>query len=141
MTNGLLKEISLKSRKKNCGKLDYVILMVITYLTFDFMYIIYPTCISNKIFFRWHDEKVSSLQLAAPLSILPHLSVEQAITIMNEEGYDQLPVIDEMGWVERKTILISIALSYIILLKSKIVAYRKSDSILEKLRVSQLSEA
>ena len=107
------------------------------------MYIIYPTCISNKIFFRWHDEKVSSLQLAAPLSILPHLSVEQAITIMNEEGYDQLPVIDEMGWVERKTILISITLSYIkaILLKSKIVAYRKSDSILEKLRVSQLSEA
>ena len=75
--------------------------MVITYLTchkvIDFMYIIYPTCISNKIFFRWHDEKVSSLQLAAPLSILPHLSVEQAITIMNEEGYDQLPVIDEMG--------------------------------------------
>ena len=97
MTNGLLKEISLKSRKKNCGKLDYVILVVITYLTNDFMYIIYPTCISNKIFFRWHDEKVSSLQLAAPLSILPHLSVEQAITIMNEEGYDQLPVIDEMG--------------------------------------------
>ena len=106
------------------------------------MYIIYPTCISNKIFFRWHDEKVSSLQLAAPLSILPHLSVEQAITIMNEEGYDQLPVIDEMGWVERKTILISIALSFkAILLKSKIVAYRKSNSILEKLRVSQLSEA
>lgn len=48
----------------------------------------------------WHDEKVSSLQLAAPLSILPHLSVEQAITIMNEEGYDQLPVIDEMGKIE-----------------------------------------
>ena len=78
--------------------------MVITCLkVIDFMYIIYPTCISNKIFFRWHDEKVSSLQLAAPLSILPHLSVEQAITIMNEEGYDQLPVIDEMGLVEFKT--------------------------------------
>merc|ERR1711899_490444 len=48
----------------------------------------------------WHDEKVSSLQLAAPLSVLPHLSVEQAITIMNEEGYDQLPVIDETGKIE-----------------------------------------
>ena len=47
--------------------------------------------------YRWHDEKVSSLELAAPLSILPDLSVEQAINIMNEEGYDQLPVIDEMG--------------------------------------------
>ena len=46
---------------------------------------------------RWHDEKVSSLQLSAPLSVLPLLSVEQAITIMNEEGYDQLPVIDETG--------------------------------------------
>merc|ERR1719361_1464028 len=48
----------------------------------------------------WHDEKVSSLQLAAPLSILPTLSVEQAITIMNEEGYDQLPVIDDSGIIE-----------------------------------------
>merc|ERR1712066_325709 len=48
----------------------------------------------------WHDEKVSSLQLSAPLSVLPHLSVEQAITIMNEEGYDQLPVIDETGKIE-----------------------------------------
>ena len=79
------------------------------------------------------------MQLAAPLSILPHLSVEQAITIMNEEGYDQLPVIDEMGWVELKITWISKDM-IIILLKSEIVAYRKSNSILEKLRVSQLSE-
>ena len=42
----------------------------------------------------WFDEKVSSLDLSAPLSILPDLSVEQTITIMNDEGYDQLPVID-----------------------------------------------
>ena len=85
------------------------------------------------------------MQLAAPLSILPHLSVEQAITIMNEEGYDQLPVIDEMGLVELKTTYFykcELCLCIkAILLKSKIVAYRKSDSILEKLRVSQLSEA
>ena len=46
---------------------------------------------------RWHDEKISALQLCAPLSVLPDLSVDQAITIMNEEGYDQLPVIDETG--------------------------------------------
>jgi len=45
----------------------------------------------------WHDEKISALQLSAPLSVLPTLSVDQAITIMNEEGYDQLPVIDESG--------------------------------------------
>ena len=49
------------------------------------------------VIFRWHDEKISALQLSAPLSVLPTLSVDQAITIMNEEGYDQLPVIDESG--------------------------------------------
>ena len=49
------------------------------------------------IFRRWFDEKVSSLDLSAPLSILPELSVEETIGIMNNEGYDQLPVIDATG--------------------------------------------
>ena len=31
---------------------------------------------------------------------MSELNVEQAITIMNEEGYDQLPVINEMGKIE-----------------------------------------
>ena len=46
---------------------------------------------------RWYDEKVSSLELSAPLSIMPELSVDQTIKIMNNEGFDQLPVIDELG--------------------------------------------
>lgn len=46
---------------------------------------------------RWFDEKVSSLELNAPLSIIPELSIDQAIKIMNKEGFDQLPVIDENG--------------------------------------------
>ena len=41
--------------------------------------------------------RVSSLDLCAPLSIGPTLSVEETITIMNKEGYDQLPVIDSEG--------------------------------------------
>lgn len=48
----------------------------------------------------WYNEKVSSLELAAPLSILPDLSVEQTINIMNDEGYDQLPVIDSTGQIK-----------------------------------------
>lgn len=47
----------------------------------------------------WYDEKVSSLDLSAPLSIMPDLSVDQTIKIMNSEGYDQLPVIDELGTI------------------------------------------
>ena len=56
-------------------------------------------CSTNhkSIAFRWYDEKVSSLELNAPLSINPDLSVEQTIDIMNKEGFDQLPVIDNDG--------------------------------------------
>jgi len=45
----------------------------------------------------WEREKVSSLELSAPLSILPTVSVENAIEIMSREGYDQLPVITSTG--------------------------------------------
>merc|ERR1711976_310911 len=31
---------------------------------------------------------------------MPNLSVDQAIAIMNAEGYDQLPVVDESGHIE-----------------------------------------
>ena len=41
--------------------------------------------------------QVSSLELSAPLSILPSVAVEHAIDIMVKEGYDQLPVITESG--------------------------------------------
>ena len=40
---------------------------------------------------------MSSLDLSAPLTILPSVSVEQAIDIMVREGFDQLPVITESG--------------------------------------------
>lgn len=47
----------------------------------------------------WYDEKVSSMDLSAPLSISPTLTVDQTLEIMDKEGYDQLPVIDETGTV------------------------------------------
>ncbi len=64
------------------------------------------TCTNNPVseflsqffqFARWYDEKVSSLDICAPLTINPQLSVEQTIEIMLKEGYDQLPVINESG--------------------------------------------
>ncbi len=42
---------------------------------------------------------MSSLDISAPLTINPHLSVEQTIEIMNAEGYDQLPVINDSGYL------------------------------------------
>ena len=45
----------------------------------------------------WADQKVSSLELSAPLSILPSVTVEQAVDIMVKEGFDKLPVITGSG--------------------------------------------
>ncbi|XP_040568726.1 cystathionine beta-synthase [Lepeophtheirus salmonis] len=68
----------------------------------------------------WHNEKVSSLEITTPLSILPSLSVEQTLSIMNREGYDQIPVIDETGIISGVATLGS--------LKSKILKGKASVS-------------
>ncbi|XP_015905542.1 cystathionine beta-synthase [Parasteatoda tepidariorum] len=48
----------------------------------------------------WWDTRVSSLNLAEPLTILPHMSCQDAIELMNKEGYDQLPVVDDTGEIK-----------------------------------------
>merc|ERR1712179_566254 len=66
-----------------------------------------------------YDEKVSSLELCAPLSINPDVSVEKTIDVMNKEGYDQLPVIDEAGIIQGVATLGSLKSK---VLKSKVLA-------------------
>ncbi|XP_022257528.1 cystathionine beta-synthase-like isoform X2 [Limulus polyphemus] len=48
----------------------------------------------------WWDLRVSCLNLDPPLTVLPHMSCQDAIDIMNKEGFDQLPVVDETGVVK-----------------------------------------
>ena len=48
---------------------------------------------------RWWDLKVSLLDVATPLTVLPSVSCQDAIDIMNKEGFDQLPVVDQAGSV------------------------------------------
>jgi cystathionine beta-synthase len=45
----------------------------------------------------WAHEKVSSLELSAPFSVQPTVTVEQAVEIMVKEGFDQLPVLTAKG--------------------------------------------
>ncbi|XP_065055705.1 cystathionine beta-synthase-like protein [Rhopilema esculentum] len=47
----------------------------------------------------WWNEKVSRLELNTPLTVLPSVSCQEAIEIMNRETYDQLPVVNEGGFV------------------------------------------
>jgi cystathionine beta-synthase len=42
---------------------------------------------------------VSALKLAAPMTILSNVSCKEAMEIMKKEGYDQVPVVDEAGYV------------------------------------------
>ncbi|XP_037796596.1 cystathionine beta-synthase-like [Penaeus monodon] len=48
----------------------------------------------------WSNLKVSSLPLAAPLTVQPTIACEDAIAIMQREGYDQLPVVDHEGIIQ-----------------------------------------
>ncbi|KAG0717929.1 Cystathionine beta-synthase [Chionoecetes opilio] len=48
----------------------------------------------------WSNMKVSTLHLPAPLTVLPSISCQDAIAIMQREGYDQLPVVDQEGMIQ-----------------------------------------
>lgn len=47
----------------------------------------------------WWDTSVASLRLEAPLTILPEVTVQEAIDLMKRKGFDQMPVIDGNGYI------------------------------------------
>jgi cystathionine beta-synthase len=77
----------------------------------------------------WEKKKVSALELSAPLSILPSVSVEHAIEIMIQEGFDQLPVITKTGEI---TGVVSLGSLKAKLLKGRVM----SDDPIEKVAYS-----
>uniref|UniRef100_A0A8C3QVX4 Cystathionine beta-synthase n=1 Tax=Cyanoderma ruficeps TaxID=181631 RepID=A0A8C3QVX4_9PASS len=48
---------------------------------------------------RWWNIKVQKLNLSAPLILLPEVSCQKAIEILQEKGYDQAPVVAESGLI------------------------------------------
>ncbi|XP_002163391.2 cystathionine beta-synthase-like protein isoform X1 [Hydra vulgaris] len=48
----------------------------------------------------WWNEKVNRLSLKTPFTIMPTMTCQAAIEIMNTETYDQLPVVDEAGSIQ-----------------------------------------
>ncbi|KFV71363.1 Cystathionine beta-synthase, partial [Dryobates pubescens] len=45
----------------------------------------------------WWNIKVQKLNLSAPFILLPEVSCQKAIEILQEKGYDQAPVVSESG--------------------------------------------
>lgn len=49
---------------------------------------------------RWSNLKVSSLKLLAPLTVMPTVTIQETLDLLNKEGFDQVPVVDESGYVD-----------------------------------------
>ncbi|XP_030636489.1 cystathionine beta-synthase a [Chanos chanos] len=47
----------------------------------------------------WWNLKLQSLNLSAPLTVLPTVNCQRTITILKEKGFDQAPVVDESGLI------------------------------------------
>lgn len=45
----------------------------------------------------WWNEKVSQLRLQAPVTVTSNLPCQAAIDILDKEGFDQVPVVDDFG--------------------------------------------
>lgn len=56
--------------------------------------------IDTKVFVffnRWWNLRLQSLNLSAPLTVLPTVSCQKTIKILKEKAFDQAPVVDEAG--------------------------------------------
>lgn len=47
----------------------------------------------------WWNLKVSALNLLAPLTVMPNVTIQDTLDLLNKEGFDQVPVVDESGAV------------------------------------------
>lgn len=48
----------------------------------------------------WSNLRVSALNLNAPLTVHPGVAIQETISLLNREGFDQVPVVDDQGKIE-----------------------------------------
>ncbi|XP_071175798.1 cystathionine beta-synthase-like isoform X1 [Mytilus edulis] len=48
---------------------------------------------------RWWNLPVSSLSLRAPLTVTPTVTIQETLELLNKEGFDQVPVVNEAGLI------------------------------------------
>jgi len=46
---------------------------------------------------RWWSQPVSALKLNSPVTVSPHVTIQDALKLLSREGFDQAPVVDEAG--------------------------------------------
>ena len=50
-----------------------------------------------RSFCRWWNLSVSALNLNAPLTVHPDVSIQDTLKLLHREAFDQVPVVDESG--------------------------------------------
>lgn len=55
------------------------------------------TNVSGKSNEWWSSLHVSALQLRAPLTVTPTVTIQETLEILNKEGFDQVPVVNDAG--------------------------------------------
>lgn len=62
---------------------------------------LHKTCMGFGFYFipRWWNISVQELSLSAPLTVLPTVTCAKTVEILREKGFDQVPVVDESGYV------------------------------------------
>ncbi|XP_067937979.1 cystathionine beta-synthase-like [Watersipora subatra] len=51
----------------------------------------------NEFEKKWSTLPVSALNLSVPLTVSPDMQISEVLELLNKEGYDQVPVLDETG--------------------------------------------
>jgi CBS domain-containing protein len=51
----------------------------------------------SYVFSRWSNLCVSALELQAPLTVTPSVTLQETLDLLNKEGFDQVPVVGESG--------------------------------------------
>ncbi|XP_076457602.1 cystathionine beta-synthase-like isoform X2 [Babylonia areolata] len=55
-------------------------------------------CLDNKPW--WYNLQVNALKLHVPLTVTPTVTLQEALDLLNREGFDQVPVVDEAGAIQ-----------------------------------------
>ena len=54
----------------------------------------------------WFNLRVSSLELRAPLTVHPRVTIQEALNLLNREAFDQVPVVDDHGYALQLLLLV-----------------------------------
>ncbi|XP_041373512.1 cystathionine beta-synthase-like [Gigantopelta aegis] len=54
---------------------------------------------ASQCYLWWWNRKVSTLNIQAPLTVMPDVTIQETLELLNKDGFDQVPVVDQSGQI------------------------------------------